>query len=151
MVKSIQAKNLNKTAKNIMALNNSKDNIYTELATLRLAKTQINVNKNAKTIKTLRDVPTKGELKQIVQQRLTRVLTKSGKPDETIKLLADTQDHASLKIRADALMIQSKPDEAHALYAKALTTVNIASPQHQLLETKLMDVNDKMPNPTKQI
>lgn len=47
--------------------------------------------------------------------------------------------------------MQGKPDEARALYAKALTTVDVASPQRRLLETKLMDVGGKVPDPAEQI
>ncbi|UXA53188.1 tetratricopeptide repeat protein [Xanthomonas prunicola] len=151
VVKSIQAKDLDKAAKDIVALDDGKGGIYAELAALRLAKAQVDAGKNAEAIKTLREVPAEGELKQIVQQRLARVLTESGKPDEAIKLLADAQDHASLEIRADALVAQGKQDEARALYTKALTTVDVASPQRRLLETKLMDVGGKVPDPAEQI
>ncbi|PPU11911.1 YfgM family protein [Xanthomonas arboricola] len=151
VVKSIQGKDLDKAAKDIVALDDGKGGVYAELAALRLAKAQVDAGKHAEAIKTLRDVPAEGELKQIVQQRLARVLTESGKPDEAIKLLADAQDHTSLEIRADALVVQSKPDEARALYAKALTTVDVASPQRRLLETKLMDVGGKVPDPAEQI
>ncbi|MCC8539529.1 YfgM family protein [Xanthomonas codiaei] len=151
VVKSIQAKNLDKAAKDIVALDDGKGGIYAELAALRLAKAQVDAGKNAEAIKTLRDVPAEGELKQIVQQRLARVLIESGKPDEAIKLLADAQDHASLEIRGDALVAQGKPDEARALYTRALPTVDVASPQRRLLETKLMDVGGKVPDPAEQI
>lgn len=86
-----------------------------------------------------------------MQQRLARVLTDSGKPDEAIKLLADAQDHTSLEIRADALVKQGKRDEARALYTKALATVDVASPQRRLLETKLMDVGGTVPDPAEPI
>ncbi|NJC46896.1 UNVERIFIED_ORG: putative negative regulator of RcsB-dependent stress response [Xanthomonas campestris] len=151
VVKSIQGKDLDKAAKDIVALDDGKGGVYAELAALRLAKAQVDAGKHAEAIKTLRDVPAEGELKQIVQQRLARVLTESGKPDEAIKLLADAQDHTSLEIRADALVVQGKPDEARALYAKALTTVDVASPQRRLLETKLMDVGGKVPDPAEPI
>ncbi|PPT99083.1 hypothetical protein XaraCFBP7407_02955 [Xanthomonas arboricola pv. arracaciae] len=151
VVKSIQGKDLDKAAKDIVALDDGKGGVYAELAALRLAKAQVDAGNHAEAIKTLRDVPAEGELKQIVQQRLARVLTESGKPDEAIKLLADAQDHTSLEICADALVVQGKPDEARALYAKALTTVDVASPQRRLLETKLMDVGGKVPDPAEQI
>ncbi|QRN42467.1 tetratricopeptide repeat protein [Xanthomonas oryzae pv. oryzae] len=152
VVKSIQAKKTwTRPPRTSWRWTTARGGIYAELAALRLAKAQVDVGKNAEAIKTLRDVPAEGELKQIVQQRLARVLTESGKPDEAIKLLADAQDHASLEIRADALVVQGKPDEARALYAKALTTVDVASPQRRLLETKLMDVGGKVPDPAEQI
>ena len=88
VVKSIQGKDLDKAAKDIVALDDGKGGVYAELAALRLAKAQMDAGKTAEAIKTLRDVPAEGELKQIVQQRLARVLTDSGKPDEAIKLLA---------------------------------------------------------------
>lgn len=151
VVKSIQDKNLDKAAKDIVALEDGKGGIYAELAALRLAKAQVDGGKSADAIKTLRDVPAEGELKQIVQQRLARVLTASGKPDEAIRLLADAHDDASLEIRADALVAQGKPNEARALYTKALTTVDALSPQRRLLEIKLMDVGGTVPDPAEQI
>ena len=151
VVKSIQGKDLDKAAKDFVAPDHGKGDVYTELATLRLAKAQMDAGKTAEAIKTLRDVPAEGELKQIVQQRLARVLTDSGKPDEAIKLLADAQDHTSLEIRADALVKQGKRDEARALYTKALATVDVASPQRRLLETKLMDVGGTVPDPAEPI
>ncbi|WP_115530470.1 YfgM family protein [Xanthomonas campestris] len=151
VVKSIQGKDLDKATKDIVALDDGKGGVYAELAALRLAKAQMDAGKTAEAIKTLRDVPAEGELKQIVQQRLARVLTDSGKPDEAIKLLADAQDHTSLEIRADALVKQGKRDEARALYTKALATVDVASPQRRLLETKLMDVGGTVPDPAEPI
>ncbi|WP_426788094.1 YfgM family protein [Xanthomonas campestris] len=151
VVKSIQGKDLDKAAKDIVALDDGKGGVYAELAALRLAKAQMDAGKTAEAIKTLRDVPAEGELKQIVQQRLARVLTDSGKPDQAIKLLADAQDHTSLEIRADALVKQGKRDEARALYTKALATVDVASPQRRLLETKLMDVGGTVPDPAEPI
>ncbi|MCC3252890.1 YfgM family protein [Xanthomonas campestris] len=151
VVKSIQGKDLDKAAKDIVALDDGKGGVYAELAALRLAKAQMDAGKTAEAIKTLPDVPAEGELKQIVQQRLARVLTDSGKPDEAIKLLADAQDHTSLEIRADALVKQGKRDEARALYTKALATVDVASPQRRLLETKLMDVGGTVPDPAEPI
>jgi len=151
VVKAIQDKNLDKAAKDIVALEDGKGGIYAELAALRLAKAQVDGGKSADAIKTLRGVPAEGELKQIVQQRLARVLTASGQPDEAIKLLADAYDDTSLEIRADALVAQGKPNEARALYAKALTMADAVSPRRRLLETKLMDVGGTVPDPAEQI
>ncbi|KAB7771824.1 YfgM family protein [Xanthomonas maliensis] len=151
VVKAIQAKDLDKAAKDIAALGDGKAGIYAELAALRLAKAQVDAGKNDDAIKTLRQVPGNGELQPIVKQRLARVLTESGKPAEAITLLSDAQDSASLEIRADALLAQGKPAEARTLYTQALTTLDVASPQRRLLETKLMDVGGTVPNPAEQI
>ncbi len=151
VVKSIQAKQLDKAVKDMAALDADKAGVYGELAALRLAKAQVEAGKQQDAIKTLRNVPTEGELKLVVEQRLARLLIDTGKPDEAAQRLADAQDNTSLEIRADALFAQGKRDQARDLYAKALATVDVASPQRRLLETKLMDVGGKVPDPAEPI
>ncbi len=151
VVKSIQANQLDQAAKDMAVLDSSDAGVYGELAALRLAKAQVEAGKNDDAIKTLRNVPAEGELKLIVDQRLARLLIATGKPDEAIKQLAGAQDSASLEVHADALLVQGKRDQARDLYTKALATVDVASPQRRLLETKLMDVGGKVPDPAEPI
>ena len=48
---------------------------------------------------------------------------------------------------ADALMAQSKRDEARELYTQALAKLDVAAPQRRLLETKLMDAGGTVADP----
>ncbi|HBK45909.1 MAG TPA: hypothetical protein DDZ67_05620 [Xanthomonadaceae bacterium] len=151
LARSIDAKDLDKAAKALAELEGGKTGVYTELAALRLAKAQADEGKNDDAIKTLRSVSAGGEFKSIIERRLARLLIETGKPDEALKALGDAQDGESLEVRGDALFAQGKRDEARDVYAKALTTVDVASPQRRLLETKLMDVGGKVPDPAESI
>ena len=150
-LKSITAKDLDKAAKDVAALDAGSASVYATLASLRLAKAQVEAGKNDDAIKTLRAVPEDGEFSAIVAQRLARLLVESGKPEQAVQLLDTRDDDVSLEIRGDALVAQGKPEQARDLYAKALTTVDVASPQRRLLETKLMDVGGNVADPAEPI
>lgn len=151
VVKSIEAKDLDKAGKDVAALESGKSGIYGELAALRLAKAQVDAGKHEDAIKVLRGVQSDDQFKLIVDQRLARLLIETGKPAEAQALLASAGDGASLEIRADAAVAQNKRDEARELYAKALGLVDVASPQRRLLETKLTDVGGTVPDPAQPI
>jgi predicted negative regulator of RcsB-dependent stress response len=151
VAKSIDAKDLDKAAKDLAALAQDDSGVYAELAALRLAKAQSDAGKADEAIKTLRGVRADSAFKAIVDQRLARLLIESGKPAEAVQLLQAATDSSSLEVRADALVAQNKRDEARELYAKALATVDVASPQRRLLEAKLMDAGGKVPDPAQPI
>ena len=148
---SIQAKDLDKAGKEVAKLTSDNSGIYGELAALRLAKAQVDAGKNADAIKVLQSVGSDAQFKPMVDQRLARLLIEVGKPAEAQKLLASAKDGTSLEIRADAAVAQNKRDEARELYTQALGLVDVASPQHRLLETKLSDVGGTVPDPTQPI
>jgi len=151
VLKSIQAKQLDKASKDMAALQQGPTNIYAELAALRLAKAQADDDKYDQALATLRGLKAEGELKLLIDQRVARLLIQTGKSDEALKLLASADDNQSLEIRGDALIAQGKRDAAREAYAKSLTTLDVAAPQRRLLETKLMDAGGTVPNPAEPI
>lgn len=151
VLKSIQAKQLDKASKDMAALQQGPANIYAELAALRLAKAQADDDKYDQALATLRGLKAEGELKLLIDQRVARLLIQTGKSDEALKLLAAADDNQSLEIRGDALIAQGKRDAAREAYAKSLTTLDVAAPQRRLLETKLMDAGGTVPNPAEPI
>jgi predicted negative regulator of RcsB-dependent stress response len=151
VVKSIEAKDLDKAGKDMAVLASNQSGIYGELAALRLAKAQVDAGKNDDAIAVLRSVQSDDQFKLIVDQRLARLLIETGKPADAQTLLASATDGASLEIRADAAVAQNKRDEARDLYTKALALVDVASPQRRLLETKLTDVGGTVPDPSQPI
>ncbi len=147
VTRSLQSRNLDEAAKEVAALEGGKTSIYADLASLELAKAQVEAGKNDDAIKTLRALKTEGEFKALVDQRVARLLIETGKADEALKLLGSAEDAAGLEIRGDALIAQNKRDEARDLYSKALAKLDVAAPQRRLLETKLMDAGGTVADP----
>lgn len=145
--RSLQSKKLDDAAKEVAALGSGKAGIYADLASLELAKAQVEAGKNEDAIKTLRALKTEGEFKALIDQRVARLLIETGKADEAIKLIGSADDSASLEIRGDALIAQNKRDEARELYTQALAKLDVAAPQRRLLETKLMDAGGTVADP----
>ncbi|WP_282267651.1 tetratricopeptide repeat protein [Stenotrophomonas sp. PS02298] len=145
--RSLQSKNLDEAAKEVAALGGSKASIYADLASLELAKAQVEAGKYDDAIKTLRALNTEGEFKALIDQRIARLLIETGKPQDAAALLGKVDDSAGLEIRADALMAQNKRDEARELYTQALAKLDVAAPQRRLLETKLMDAGGTVADP----
>jgi len=147
VTRSLQSKNLDEAVKEVAALEGGKAGIYADLASLELAKAQVEAGKNDDAIKTLRALKAEGEFKALIDQRVARLLIETGKADEALKLLGSAEDSAGLEIRGDALIAQNKRDEARDLYSKALTKLDVAAPQRRLLETKLMDAGGTVADP----
>ncbi len=121
--------------------------LYANLAALRLAKAQVESGKRDDAIATLKAIKPAAELKPVVDLRLARLLADAGKHDEALKLIGDATDGDSLVARADILAAIGKPDQARELYLKALTGMDIAAPQRRLVELKLTDVGGTPPKP----
>lgn len=147
VTRSLQSKNLDEAVKEVAALEGGKAGIYADLASLELAKAQVEAGKNDDAIKTLRALKAEGEFKALIDQRVARLLIETGKADEALKLLGSAEDSAGLEIRGDALIAQNKRDEARDLYSKALAKLDVAAPQRRLLETKLMDAGGTVADP----
>ncbi len=145
--RSLQSKNLDEAAKEVAALESGKAGIYADLASLELAKAQVEAGKYDDAIKTLRALKAEGEFKALIDQRVARLLIETGKADEAAKLIGTADDSASLEIRGDALIAQNKRDEARELYTQALAKLDVAAPQRRLLETKLMDAGGTVADP----
>ncbi|MET0549894.1 MAG: tetratricopeptide repeat protein [Xanthomonas sp.] len=146
VLKSIQTNQLDKAAKDMAALQQGSTNIYAELAALRLAKAQVDAGKSDAALTTLRSLKADGEMKVLVDHRVARLLISGGKPQDALQLVASATDSQGLEIRGDALIAQGKRDAARDAYAKALTSLDVASPQRRVVETKLMDAGGSVPN-----
>lgn len=147
VTRSLQSSKLDEAAKEVAALEGGKASIYADLASLELAKAQVEAGKNDDAIKTLRALKTEGEFKTLIDQRIARLLIETGKAGEALTLIGNAEDSASLEIRGDAQVAQDKRDEARDLYTKALAKLDVAAPQRRLLETKLMDAGGTVADP----
>lgn len=147
VTRSLQSKNLDEAVKEVAALEGGKASIYADLAALELAKAQVEAGKNDDAITTLRALKAEGEFKSLIEQRIARLLIETGKPDEAIKLLGSAADSASLEIHGDALIALDKRSEAREVYSKALAKLDVAAPQHGLLEVKLADAGGVVADP----
>ncbi|WP_045770111.1 YfgM family protein [Xanthomonas albilineans] len=146
VLKSIEAKQLDKAGKDLTQLQQGSSDIYVVLAGLRLAKAQADAGKSDAALATLRALKADGEIKRLVDQRMAFLLLQAGKPEDALKLLASADDTRSLEIRGDALIAQGKRDAARDVYLKSLAGLDIAAPQRRLLEMKLMDAGGTVPN-----
>lgn len=145
--RSLQSKQLDEAAKEVAALEGGKAGIYADLASLELAKAQVEAGKNDDAIKTLRALKTEGEFKTLIDQRIARLLIETGKAQEALALIGSADDGGALEVRGDALMAQNKRDEARDAYSQSLAKLDVAAPQRRLLETKLMDAGGTVADP----
>lgn len=134
-----------KTKAAVAKLKDAGDQIYADLAGLQLAKVQVDAGQRDEAIATLRGLTPDASLRPLVNLRLARLLTDAGKPDEALKLLGQADDPAGLEVRGDALLAAGKREEARDAYTKALTGLDVAAPQRQLVELKLTDAGGTPP------
>ena len=113
---------------------------YAALAALQLAKSQVDAGKRDDAIATLRGIKTAdAAISAMAVQRQARLLTDAGKPQESLKLLADAADAGALEAKGDAYIVAGQRDAARDAYARALTLLDAGSPDRRLLELKLTD------------
>ena len=123
-------------------------NAYANLAALRLAKAQVDAGQAEAAMATLRGIKAEDQtLQSLVDLRLARLLTDAGKGEESLKVLGEAADSASLEARGDALLAIGKRDQARDTYLKALTAMDVAAPQRRLVELKLSDLGGTPPKP----
>ncbi|PJK13551.1 hypothetical protein CO613_09745 [Lysobacteraceae bacterium NML07-0707] len=111
---------------------------YQVMGGLDLAKAQVEAGKLDEAIATLRAIEV-GEpaLKPVVNNRTARLLVDTGKYEEALKLLAQSDDAQALEIIGDAQLALGKTDAARDAYQKALRSLEEGSPARQLVEIKL--------------
>lgn len=148
---SLGAADLEKAKAAVAKLQSGNAHVYADLAAMRLAQAQVDAGKEDAAIATLRGTKADASLQPLVDLRLARLLTATGKGEEALKILGEASDSASLEARADALMALGKRDEARDLYLKALTGMDVASPQRRLVELKLTDAGGTPPKPAQPI
>lgn len=153
-VASAAVADLEKAEKELSVLREGDSAAYANLAALRLASAQVAAGQTAEAIETLRSIDSVADpaLRSIVQLRLSRLLIESGKPDEALAALGESDDSAAAaEARGDALLAAGKRDLARDAYLKALATMDVAAPQRRLVELKLTDVGGTPPNPAEPI
>ncbi|HJR74766.1 MAG TPA: tetratricopeptide repeat protein [Luteimonas sp.] len=121
---------------------------YAALASLQLAKAQVDAGKRDDAIATLRGIKTEdAAVAAMVTQRLARLLTDAGKPKEALQLLASASDAGGLEAKGDAYVAMSQRDAAREAYARALALLDAGSPDRRLLELKLTDAGGSPSKP----
>lgn len=111
---------------------------YRTLASLALAKQQVDAGRRDEAIATLRGVkPEDPALAQLVDVRLARLLIDAGKHAEALALLKGIDTPAALEARGDAELARGQREAAREAYRQALTRTDVAAPLRRLLEIKL--------------
>lgn len=115
---------------------------YDTLGALALAKARLDAGKRDEAIAVLRAAkPREPAMAAILDQRLARLLIDAGKPKDALELLADAGDgNETLQVRGDAYAALGQQAQARAAYARALTTLEVGSPQRNLVELKISEV-----------
>lgn len=114
---------------------------YQGLGALALAKAQADAGQRDAAIATLRAAHSgDAGLDAVLDQRLARLLIDAGKPQEALKLLADSTGAGALEARGDAQLAAGQREAARESYSKALAGTDEASPQRRLIELKLSQV-----------
>ena len=117
------------------------------LAGLQLAKAQLEAGKRDEaiaTLRSLREIP--ADLQPLWQERLARLLIDAGKPREALPLLGNEREPAILDALGDARFALGDKTGAQAAYRKALALLDVAAPQHRLLEMKLIEAGGTPPH-----
>lgn len=115
---------------------------YATLASLDLAKAQVDAGQRDAAIATLRAAqPKDPSLVAIVDLRLAQLLVDAGKPaDALTRLPKDSADAGVQQVRGDALFALGRVAEARTAYTQALAHLDVAAPQRKVLELKLSQV-----------
>lgn len=118
------------------------------LAALQLARAQVDAGQRDDAIATLRALGQveKTDLKPIVQLRLAGLLIDAGKAAEALPLLDDGRNALMLEARGDAEFAMGEKAKAQASYRKALALIDVADPQHRLVEMKLVEAGGALPH-----
>ena len=124
------------------------DGSYSALASLALAKSQVEAGQRDAALTTLRgiDAPD-AALAEVVSLRIARLLLDAGKADEALKQVPASDSPAALELRGDAELALGQRDRARDAYAKALPKLDVGSPRRGLLELKLTEVGGTPPQP----
>lgn len=148
LVKALDAGNLpaDKGKAAISRVNQGNPTLAT-LAALQLAKVQVEAGRRDDAIATLRGLADLDpDLRAVVRQRLARLLIDGGKGKEALALLDDARNPAMLDARGDAQMALGDRAQAQREYLKALALVDVADPQHRLLQLKLIEAGGTPPH-----
>ncbi|MBT2746687.1 MULTISPECIES: tetratricopeptide repeat protein [unclassified Lysobacter] len=116
------------------------DGMYRTLASLDLAKSQVETDQRDAAIATLQGIKTDdAAIAEIVNQRVARLLIDAKKPADAVKLLDKSTSPMAMEVRGDAQLALGKADLARNDYTAALGKLDEASPRRRLLELKLTE------------
>lgn len=148
VVRTLQAKDLKKAKAQADALAASGTD-YAALASLHVARAQLDAGDRDAAIATLRAVNAKDPaIQTVVNSRLARLLLDAGKPKDALALLGDKPEGAAaIEARGDALFALGRIDEARAAYTQAMSKLDVATPQRRLVELKLIQVGGSPARP----
>jgi predicted negative regulator of RcsB-dependent stress response len=144
-VKAVSGTDLKDAQAKVAVLQKDSDSVYAQLAVLQLAQAQVKANQIDAALTTLKSVPAGSSMKPYADLHAAHLLNGSGKPQEAIKLLAAYDNASALEARGDALVLTGKRDQARDAYLKALTSLDVASPQRRLVEIKLTNAGGTLP------
>jgi predicted negative regulator of RcsB-dependent stress response len=115
---------------------------YATLASLDIAKAQVDAGQRDAAIATLRATQTKDpSLAGVVDLRLAQLLIDAGKPGDALARLPQGSASAEVQqLRGDALFALGKTAEARTAYLQALTHLDVAAPQRKVVELKISQV-----------
>jgi predicted negative regulator of RcsB-dependent stress response len=117
------------------------DGVFANLSAMELAAAQVDAGEIDKAIVTLRAIkPGNPAVADVVNQRLARLLIATDQADAALASLADASTPSALEVRGDAQQALGRTEQAREDYAQALAALDVAAPQRQLLELKLMEV-----------
>lgn len=118
------------------------DSMYGALARMQLAKAQVDAGKPQDALATLRAIQASDSsgLTDIINVRIGRLLVETGKPADAVALLGKATSSGALEVVGDAQAKLGKPQDAQATYKRALTTLEVGSPERMIVELKLADV-----------
>ena len=117
------------------------DSMYGALARMQLAKAQVDAGKPQDALATLRAIQAGDSgLADVINVRIGRLLVETGKPADAITLLGKETSSGALEVVGDAQAKLGKPQDAQATYKRALTTLEVGSPERAIVELKLADV-----------
>lgn len=150
-VKAIGGTDLKAAQAKVNALRKDGDSIYAQLALLQLAQAQVKAKQNDAALATLKSVKADSPMKPYADLHAARLLNAAGKQDEALKLLASYDSASALEVRGDALVLAGKRDQARDTYLKALTSLDVASPQRRLVEVKLTNAGGTLPGSAESI
>ncbi|MBW8823142.1 MAG: tetratricopeptide repeat protein [Xanthomonadales bacterium] len=119
----------------------SAGSMYGALARMQLAKAQVDAGKPQDALATLRAIQAGDSgLADVIDVRIGRLLVETNKPADAIALLGKATSPGALEVLGDAQAKQGQTQTAQATYKRALTTLEVGSPERMIVELKLADV-----------
>ncbi|WCE03930.1 tetratricopeptide repeat protein [Pseudoxanthomonas sp. JBR18] len=151
-VKAIGGDDLKQAQAKVAALREaSPQSLYAQLAVLELAQAQVKAKQLDAALATLKQVAADSPMKPYADLHAARLLNAAGKPEDAVKLLSSYDSPSALEVRGDALVQAGKLEEARDTYLKAMTGMDVASPQRRIVAIKLTHAGGTPPGSAESI